>query len=157
MTKEDLLWKISACNETLSLEEIKSSGYDFEVIETLFDFWRENDAMQLATAEEQFTILNRMVRLHQSGRIHSDTYIKIAPWVKQEMWNHCDIAYDILTGSAPGFDDLDSYVDEFKKYLKFINISQVGNKALEQLKDGNTIGSYEVLYLIFHSLSKTES
>ena len=138
----------------ITLEEIKAEGYDFEVILQMFNFWMEEEAMELATPEEQIYILSSM------GCDNSKLYRKLAPHVKPEVWARNDIAYMILSRCVPEFRNVLEYVPEFKKYVKFVDSAEVSKLALHKLYAGRNEekdDAYFVLFLILDTLSKTES
>lgn len=152
MKKEELMRKIDEGKVTLN--EIKAEGYDFEVILQMFNFWMEEEAMQLADPEEQIYILSSM------GCNNSNLYRKLAPHIKPEVWARNDITYMILSRCVPEFCNVLDYITEFKKYVKFIDTAEVSKLALHKLYAGRNEekdDAYFVLYLILDSLSKTES
>lgn len=150
--KEEILRRID--EGKITLKEIKAEGYDFEVILKMFNFFMEEEAMQLAFPCEQIYILSSM------GCNNSKLYRKLAPHIKPEVWSNNDIAYMILSRCVPEFRNVLEYVPEFKKYVQFIDTAEVSKLALHKLYAGRNEekdDAYFVLYLILDSLSKTGS
>ena len=154
MKKEELIQKIES-GEIVSMEKLKSL-HDFDVVRALFNNWAEIEAMTLATAEEQHKLLGEV-----GGKAYGDIYAKIAPYVKADVWKNRMDAYCFLAYATSAFPDIYSYVEAFKSYVKYINMSSVGLVALDKLSNScnsdEKYQAYWILYLILNNLSVEES
>ena len=143
MKKEELLRRID--DGKISFEEIKSENYDFDVILQMFNFFMENEAMQLATPEQQKYLLSNM------GCYNAKLYRQLAPYIKPEIWADSKLAYMILARCAPDFSCSDEYIRELKKYVPLINKVEVENNAMFGVCSGDSeeeIRAHQVLKLL---------
>ena len=143
MKKEELLRRID--EGKISFEEIKSENYDFDIILQMFNFFMENEAMQLATPEQQKYLLSNM------GCYNAKLYRQLAPYIKPEIWADSKLAYMILARCAPDFSSSDEYIREFQKYVPLIKKAEVENNAMLGVCSGDSeeeVRAHQVLKLL---------
>lgn len=139
MKKEELLKRIELV-EDVTLED--GVVYDFDIIQALFQYWRQAEAMKLATPEQQHMLIEEFADYYR--------FAEIAKYIKVETWKSEDDAYRILasSASAKNFGNIFDYIDTFKSYIKYIDCKMIGLIALDKLKSRNIDAEYFSAYWI---------